>query len=154
MPTRYHDLLRDWMAANPCPADQLTPAALMRGHESLDEGMRRMVQAADEARRAEIALANARVAHKRTQSTLDGANLVLDRTGVGPGLLADRVLALAVERETAREESHRHIIARDRALAQVEHRSFLVLVLGVALVAAVIAGLLAALGVLPTLSVA
>ena len=138
---RYHDLIRAWKDAN-------LPGA------SNDEATKELIRRAERPHIAEADLRAARNATTRAQDTIDGAARVLDRLDVAPGLLSDRILALAVERETAREDRNRYILARDRALAQAEHRSFLALVLGVALAAAVVAGLLAALGFIPTLSVA
>lgn len=165
MPTRYHDILRDWMAANPCPAADLTPAALMRGHESLDEGMRRMVQAADEqidevdrlGRALRVAQGDrdaARKARDEARGVLDGAGQVLDRIGVGPGLLADRVLALACEREQAREERNRARAQLAAAEMRLENERGIVFIAVLLLCAVLTAAILFALGVLPTLSVA
>ena len=162
MPTdRYYDELAAWMQANPCPADQFTPAALIRGHETRDEGMRRLVWLVQE-RHAQLDavdadLRAARKAREEARSIIDGAGQVLDRVGVQSGLLADRILALAVERESAREERNRAVLAQRRAekVAEgAEGARFLALVMGVAFAAALVAGLLAALGFLPTLSVA
>lgn len=127
----------------------------------LSEGGAALERAINEKAAAEVArdyaladLRAARRARDDARATLDGAHQVLDRIDAPQGLLADRVLALAVQREEARED-------RDRALARVallesqrDGDRFLVLVMGGVFAAAVVAGLLAAFGFLPTLSVA
>lgn len=108
----------------------------------------------DERDQARAELSTLRKARSADAAVIGSAADTLDRLGVGSGLLPDRVLALAVERETAREERNRARAQLAAAEMRLENERGIVFAAVVVLSAVLTAAILFALDILPTLSVA